>query len=87
MNMTRAVAAQACLYEETVSNENPLNYGVVSSKEREAMSVNDRDDRRLLALLSGDIVGYSRLMAADQEGNYSSAGTAPRSRWHPCRLP
>jgi adenylate cyclase len=42
-----------------------------------------RAERRLAAILAGDIVGYSRLMGADEEGTLGRVNTVRREFWEP----
>jgi len=42
-----------------------------------------RAERRLAAILAGDIVGYSRLMGADEEGTLVRVNTVRREFWEP----
>jgi adenylate cyclase len=42
-----------------------------------------RAERRLAAILAGDIVGYSRLMGADEEGTLACLNAVRREFWEP----
>jgi len=42
-----------------------------------------RAERRLAAILAGDIVGYSRLMGADEEGTLARVNAVRREFWEP----
>src|SRR5215831_14147486 len=42
-----------------------------------------RAERRLAAILAGDIVGYSRLMGADEEGTLARINAVRREFWEP----
>jgi len=44
---------------------------------------NARAERRLAAILAGDIVGYSRLMGADEEGTLARVNAVRREFWDP----
>jgi class 3 adenylate cyclase len=37
--------------------------------------------RKLAAIMAGDVVGYSRLMAEDEDGTYGSLRPASRRSW------
>jgi adenylate cyclase len=45
--------------------------------------VEARVERRLAAILAGDIVGYSRLMGADEEGTLARLNAVRREFWEP----
>src|SRR3974377_1599308 len=42
-----------------------------------------RVERRLAAILAGDVAGYSRLMGADEEGTLARLGAIRREFWEP----
>ena len=42
-----------------------------------------RVDRRLAAILAGDVAGYSRLMGADEEARYRGSMPIGVSFWNP----
>ena len=42
-----------------------------------------RAERRLAAILAGDVVGYSRLMGADEEGTLARLNALRREFWDP----
>ena len=42
-----------------------------------------RAERRLAAILAGDVAGYSRLMGADEEGTLARLGAVRREFWEP----
>ena len=43
----------------------------------------ERVERRLAAIMAADVVGYSRLMGADEEGTLASLRTLRRELIHP----
>jgi hypothetical protein len=45
----------------------------------------DRVDRRLTAILAADVVGYSRLMEADEAGTVRLLREHPQGGSRPCR--
>jgi adenylate cyclase len=40
-------------------------------------------ERRLAAVLAADVVGYSRMMAADEEGTLARLNSCRRELWEP----
>ena len=44
-----------------------------------------RINRKLAAILAADVVGYSRLMEADEAGTLRRSETAPRDHLRPSR--
>src|SRR6516162_7165523 len=60
-----------------------FRWSLCLSKASAAQMSGERVDRRLLAILAADVVGYSRLMGEDEEGTLAALKTLQRELFAP----